>query len=228
MHDEHDDCHVAIVIPVFPPGNLTPRGSRVQPGPHSEPGPAWVAGGVALGTRGSGPPSAARQVVVSRVARVCKNDAGGSPRVLEKQWTSFLKARLNCSVPGDSHFYFNVLQAVTGVVSLGGRPAVLAIFSTPSNRSATRMERTRGPGWTGRDGGGPTFTHCLLSSLGPPDHTDPPRSFGQHWADGGISSPALGGGGQSCRSGDTGTGFRGVRWRPREEHPTLEEQHVQS
>uniref|UniRef100_A0A2K6AJP2 Semaphorin 6B n=1 Tax=Mandrillus leucophaeus TaxID=9568 RepID=A0A2K6AJP2_MANLE len=73
------------------------------------------------------------KVVVSRVARVCKNDVGGSPRVLEKQWTSFLKARLNCSVPGDSHFYFNVLQAVTGVVSLGGRPVVLAVFSTPSN-----------------------------------------------------------------------------------------------
>lgn len=74
------------------------------------------------------------QVVVSRVARVCKNDVGGSPRVLEKQWTSFLKARLNCSVPGDSHFYFNVLQAVTGVVSLGGRPVILGVFSTPSNR----------------------------------------------------------------------------------------------
>ncbi|KAF5921076.1 hypothetical protein HPG69_007572 [Diceros bicornis minor] len=73
------------------------------------------------------------KVAVSRVARVCKNDVGGSPRVLEKQWTSFLKARLNCSVPGDSHFYFNVLQAVTGVVSLGGRPVVLAVFSTPSN-----------------------------------------------------------------------------------------------
>ncbi|XP_037680137.1 semaphorin-6B isoform X3 [Choloepus didactylus] len=73
------------------------------------------------------------KVVVSRVARVCKNDMGGSPRVLEKQWTSFLKARLNCSVPGDSHFYFNVLQAVTGVVSLGGQPVVLAVFSTPSN-----------------------------------------------------------------------------------------------
>ncbi|XP_008835198.1 semaphorin-6B [Nannospalax galili] len=73
------------------------------------------------------------KVVVSRVGRVCKNDVGGSPRVLEKQWTSFLKARLNCSVPGDSHFYFNVLQAATGVMSLGGRPIVLAVFSTPSN-----------------------------------------------------------------------------------------------
>ncbi|XP_064353592.1 semaphorin-6B [Dromaius novaehollandiae] len=73
------------------------------------------------------------KVVVARVARVCKNDAGGSPRVLEKQWTSFLKARLNCSVPGDSHFYFNVIQAVTDILELDGRPVVLAVFSTPAN-----------------------------------------------------------------------------------------------
>ncbi|KAM8795015.1 semaphorin-6B [Eudromia elegans] len=73
------------------------------------------------------------KVLVARVARVCKNDAGGSPRVLEKQWTSFLKARLNCSVPGDSHFYFNVIQAVTDVLELDGRPVVLALFSTPAN-----------------------------------------------------------------------------------------------
>lgn len=33
------------------------------------------------------------QVVFSRVARVCKNDNGGSPRVLERYWTSFLKVR---------------------------------------------------------------------------------------------------------------------------------------
>nr|ABM06119.1 semaphorin 6B precursor [Bos taurus] len=103
------------------------------------------------------------KVVVSRVARVCKNDVGGSPRVLEKQWTSFLKARLNCSVPGDSHFYFNVLRAVTGVVSLGGRPVVLAVFSTPSNSipgsavcafdmtqvAAVFEGRFRGPEWSG-------------------------------------------------------------------------------
>ncbi|KAJ7308346.1 hypothetical protein JRQ81_008883 [Phrynocephalus forsythii] len=73
------------------------------------------------------------KVVVSRVARVCKNDLGGSQRVLEKQWTSFLKARLNCSVPGDSHFYFNVIQSVTDILEIGGRPVVLAVFSTPTN-----------------------------------------------------------------------------------------------
>lgn len=113
------------------------RGTETSQAPLSWLG-WWVArpAGSPLGTQGSGSVcSLSHQAVVSRVARVCKNDVGGSPRVLEKQWTSFLKARLNCSVPGDSHFYFNVLQAVTGVVSLGGRPVVLAVFSTPSNRS---------------------------------------------------------------------------------------------
>uniref|UniRef100_A0A8B9GL64 Semaphorin-6A n=1 Tax=Amazona collaria TaxID=241587 RepID=A0A8B9GL64_9PSIT len=73
------------------------------------------------------------KVVFPRVAQVCKNDMGGSQRVLEKQWTSFLKARLNCSVPGDSHFYFNILQAVTDVIHFSGRDVVLATFSTPYN-----------------------------------------------------------------------------------------------
>lgn len=112
------------------------------------------------------------QVVVSRVARVCKNDVGGSPRVLEKQWTSFLKARLNCSVPGDSHFYFNVLQAVTGVVSLGGRPVVLGVFSTPGNRSATRPRLTPrslppGEAWP---------PHSRPTGLSPPDTRSIPGS----------------------------------------------------
>ncbi|XP_037229612.1 semaphorin-6A isoform X3 [Falco rusticolus] len=73
------------------------------------------------------------KVVFPRVAQVCKNDMGGSQRVLEKQWTSFLKARLNCSVPGDSHFYFNILQAVTDVIHFNGRDVILATFSTPYN-----------------------------------------------------------------------------------------------
>ncbi|KAE8631398.1 hypothetical protein XENTR_v10001178 [Xenopus tropicalis] len=73
------------------------------------------------------------KVVVSRVARVCKNDMGGSQRVLEKQFSSFLKARLNCSVPGDSHFYFNVIQTVSNILNIGGRQVVLALFSTPTN-----------------------------------------------------------------------------------------------
>lgn len=83
------------------------------------------------------------------MARVCKNDMGGSQRVLEKQWTSFLKARLNCSVPGDSHFYFNVIQAVTDILELDGRPVVLAVFSTPANRSNPFVPCRDPRGWAG-------------------------------------------------------------------------------
>lgn len=69
---------------------------------------------------------------------MCKNDNGGSPRVLERYWTSFLKARLNCSVPGDSFFYFDVLQSLTNVVQINRRPAVLGVFTTQANRSGSR------------------------------------------------------------------------------------------
>ncbi|XP_069074596.1 semaphorin-6C isoform X4 [Pleurodeles waltl] len=73
------------------------------------------------------------KVIFSRVARVCKNDMGGSPRVLEKYWTSFQKARLNCSVPGDSFFYFDVLQSITDILEVNGRPAVIGVFGTQAN-----------------------------------------------------------------------------------------------
>ncbi|XP_071217272.1 semaphorin-6B-like [Salvelinus alpinus] len=73
------------------------------------------------------------KVMVSRVARVCKGDMGGSQRVLEKQWTSFLKARLNCSVPGDSHFYFNLLHTTSPILNMNGRDVILGLFSTPPN-----------------------------------------------------------------------------------------------
>lgn len=72
--------------------------------------------------------------MVSRVARVCKADLGGSQRVLEKQWTTFLKARLNCSIPGDSHFYFNLLHATSNIIHMQGRDVILGLFSTPPNR----------------------------------------------------------------------------------------------
>ncbi|KAK5930952.1 hypothetical protein CgunFtcFv8_027146 [Champsocephalus gunnari] len=41
------------------------------------------------------------KVTVSRVARVCKGDMGGQ-RTLQRKWTSFLKARLDCSLPEPS------------------------------------------------------------------------------------------------------------------------------
>ncbi|CAN9507294.1 unnamed protein product [Ophioblennius macclurei] len=73
------------------------------------------------------------KVVYSRVARICKNDVGGSQRVLEKHWTSFVKARLNCSVPGESFFYFDVLQSVTDIVDVNGVPSVVGVFTTQMN-----------------------------------------------------------------------------------------------
>jgi len=52
------------------------------------------------------------QAVFSRVARVCASDNGGV-RVLRNTWTSFFKARLNCSVPGEFPFYFNEIRKLS-------------------------------------------------------------------------------------------------------------------
>uniref|UniRef100_A0A3Q0R0I6 Semaphorin 7A (JohnMiltonHagen blood group) n=1 Tax=Amphilophus citrinellus TaxID=61819 RepID=A0A3Q0R0I6_AMPCI len=49
--------------------------------------------------------------LISRVARVCKMDEGGSKRFFQNMWTSFLKARLVCGFPEKS-LYFNLLQDV--------------------------------------------------------------------------------------------------------------------
>uniref|UniRef100_A0A8C6SSY3 Semaphorin-4G n=1 Tax=Neogobius melanostomus TaxID=47308 RepID=A0A8C6SSY3_9GOBI len=50
------------------------------------------------------------QTKVSRVARVCKNDWGGQ-RTLQRKWTTFLKARMVCSVP-EYELHLNVLRSV--------------------------------------------------------------------------------------------------------------------
>ena len=56
------------------------------------------------------------RTVYSRVARVCKNDMGGR-FLLEDTWTTFMKARLNCSRPGEVPFYYNELQSEIGRAS---------------------------------------------------------------------------------------------------------------
>ena len=56
------------------------------------------------------------KAVFSRVSRVCKNDKGGSKKSFQNAWTSFLKTRLNCSVPGDYPFHFNEIQGVSKLV----------------------------------------------------------------------------------------------------------------
>ncbi|XP_026815096.1 semaphorin-2A isoform X1 [Rhopalosiphum maidis] len=49
--------------------------------------------------------------IFSRVARVCKKDTGGKS-ILSHNWATYLKARLNCSIPGEYPFYFNEIQSI--------------------------------------------------------------------------------------------------------------------
>ncbi|XP_051708304.1 semaphorin-3G isoform X3 [Oryctolagus cuniculus] len=74
------------------------------------------------------------RVTVSRVGRVCVNDAGGQ-RVLVNRWSSFLKARLLCSVPspGGAETHFDQLEDVFLLwPKVGKSPEVHALFSTVS------------------------------------------------------------------------------------------------
>ncbi|XP_039217950.1 semaphorin-4B isoform X1 [Crotalus tigris] len=72
--------------------------------------------------------------VVSRVARVCKGDLGGE-RVLQRRWTTFLKAQLLCSHPEDG-FPFNVLQDMFVLTSGDGWPETVfyGVFTSQWDR----------------------------------------------------------------------------------------------
>lgn len=60
----------------------------------------------------------AERQIHSRVARVCKKDVGGK-NVLRQVWTSFVKARLNCSISAQYPYYFDHIQSVARVDSNG-------------------------------------------------------------------------------------------------------------
>ncbi|KAF6313470.1 semaphorin 3G [Rhinolophus ferrumequinum] len=73
-------------------------------------------------------------VTVSRVGRVCVNDAGGQ-RVLVNKWSTFLKARLVCSVPGPggAETHFDQLEDVFLLWPKTGKSLeVYALFSMVS------------------------------------------------------------------------------------------------
>uniref|UniRef100_A0A3B3T732 Sema domain-containing protein n=1 Tax=Paramormyrops kingsleyae TaxID=1676925 RepID=A0A3B3T732_9TELE len=72
------------------------------------------------------------RTVFSRAARVCKNDVGGR-FLLEDTWTTFMKARLNCSRPGDIPFYYHELQ---GTFYLPKLQLLYAVFTTNVNSIA--------------------------------------------------------------------------------------------
>ncbi|CAB1323154.1 unnamed protein product, partial [Coregonus sp. 'balchen'] len=67
--------------------------------------------------------------VLSRVARVCQNDVGGL-RSLTNKWTTFLKARLVCSIPGpdgvDTHF--DELQDIFLLPTRDEKNPVVSVF----------------------------------------------------------------------------------------------------
>ncbi len=67
--------------------------------------------------------------IYSRIGRVCKNDNGGQLYYREN-WTSFIKSRLNCSIPGLFPFYFDELQSVDWLES-SDVPTIYATFNTP-------------------------------------------------------------------------------------------------
>ncbi|KAJ8941245.1 hypothetical protein NQ314_010443 [Rhamnusium bicolor] len=68
--------------------------------------------------------------IYSRIARVCKNDHGGGHTMFKDNWTTFIKARLNCSISGDYPFYFNEIQSMSYVPD---ENIVYATFTTSPN-----------------------------------------------------------------------------------------------
>ncbi|XP_057709584.1 semaphorin-3aa isoform X2 [Corythoichthys intestinalis] len=75
------------------------------------------------------------KATIARIGQLCKNDMGGH-RSLVNKWTTFLKARLMCSVPGvngiDTHF--DELQDVFLMTSKDPKnPLIYAVFTTSSN-----------------------------------------------------------------------------------------------
>ncbi|CAG5131687.1 unnamed protein product, partial [Candidula unifasciata] len=80
------------------------------------------------------------KAIFSRVGRVCKNDRGMSTP--HNTLTSFFKARLNCSIPGEYPFYFDEIQSTTEFGQGNYRPTsdsgnrsdmIYGVFNTPQN-----------------------------------------------------------------------------------------------
>ncbi|XP_061438296.1 semaphorin-3D isoform X2 [Rhineura floridana] len=79
--------------------------------------------------------STSDKTILSRVGRVCKNDMGGQRSLINK-WTTFLKARLICSIPGpegaDTHF--DELQDIFLLSTRDERnPMVYGVFTATSS-----------------------------------------------------------------------------------------------
>ncbi|XP_011154550.1 semaphorin-5B isoform X2 [Harpegnathos saltator] len=71
------------------------------------------------------------KIIYSRIARVCKYDPGY--KIVEREWTTFRKARLNCSLPGEFPFYYDEIQGATYHPEEG---VIYATFTTSTNSIA--------------------------------------------------------------------------------------------
>ncbi|XP_057589715.1 semaphorin-3E [Hippopotamus amphibius kiboko] len=73
--------------------------------------------------------------IYTRVGRLCVNDVGGQ-RILVNKWSTFLKARLVCSVPGMNGIdtYFDELEDVFLLHTRDHKnPVIFGLFNTTSN-----------------------------------------------------------------------------------------------
>ena len=77
----------------------------------------------------SAEPGNSGEIIYPRVAKVCKNDIGGE-WVLMDQWTTFQKARLNCSFAGAFPFYFHYLQDAVAIKDGKGDTVFYGLFTT--------------------------------------------------------------------------------------------------
>uniref|UniRef100_A0A5S6QA35 Sema domain-containing protein n=1 Tax=Trichuris muris TaxID=70415 RepID=A0A5S6QA35_TRIMR len=77
------------------------------------------------------------KTMYARVARVCRNDRGTKRR---DNWTSFVKARLNCSSPGEFPHYFDELVSTSEEVptdsSLLRSRLIYGVFNSPKRTFA--------------------------------------------------------------------------------------------
>ncbi|XP_053151101.1 semaphorin-4D isoform X4 [Hemicordylus capensis] len=72
------------------------------------------------------------KLMIPRIARVCKGDRGGL-RTLQKKWTSYLKARLLCSVP-DKNLFFNIVNDIFILKSPNSKePVIYGVFTPQLN-----------------------------------------------------------------------------------------------
>ncbi|NWI99577.1 SEM4D protein, partial [Crypturellus undulatus] len=72
------------------------------------------------------------KLMIPRISRVCKRDQGGL-RTLQKKWTSFLKARLICTIP-DKNLIFNIINDVFILKSPSLKePVIYGVFTPQLN-----------------------------------------------------------------------------------------------